>query len=130
MAATGLAAAMLRVLIVGGVLAAAYRLRESPGLVIPLAIIGSLLVSPYLHGADLCMLAAAGWMMWEERQTTAWRVLLAGAWFLASPFLYLRGDSPQLTQWPWLEFALFAGLLLVAIGPFTAWADSRSRAPA
>jgi hypothetical protein len=130
MEATGFAAAILRVLIVGAVLAAAYRLRESPGLVIPIAIIGSLLVSPYLHGADLCMLAAAGWMMWEERRTVAWRVLLAGAWFLASPFLYLRGESPQLTQWPWLEIVLFVALLVVAWSPLTAWADSRSRAPA
>jgi hypothetical protein len=98
--------------------------------VIPIAIIGSLLVSPYLHGADLCMLAAAGWMMWEERRTVAWRVLLAGAWFLASPFLYLRGESPHLTQWPWLEIVLFVALLVVAWSPLTAWADSRSRAPA
>jgi len=49
---------------------------------------------------------------------------------LASPFLYLRGESPHLTQWPWLEIALFLALLLSAIGPLTAWADSRRRAPA
>jgi hypothetical protein len=128
--ATGVFAALLRVLIVVAVMAAAFRLRESPGLVIPLGIVGSLLVSPYLHGSDLCMLAAAGWMIWEERPTVAWHALLAASWLLASPYLYLRGHSPQLTQWPWLEFALFAGLLLVAIGPLTAWADSRSRAPA
>jgi hypothetical protein len=129
-AATGFLAAVLRIVIVGAVLASAYRLRQSPGLVLPLAIIGSLLVSPYLHGADLCMLAAAGWMMWEERDAIGWRALLAAAWFTASPFLYLRGDSPELTQWPWLEASLFIALLAVAWLPLTAWGDSRSRAPA
>jgi len=129
-AATGFLAAALRIVIVGAVLASAYRLRESPGLVLPLAVIGSLLVSPYLHGADLCMLAAAGWMMWEERGSLGWRLLLVAAWFSASPFLYLRGDSPGLTQWPWLEAVLFMALLAVAWQPLTAWGVSRSRAPA
>ena len=129
-AATGFLAAALRIVIVGAVLASAYRLRHAPGLVIPLAIIGSLLVSPYLHGADLCMLAAAGWMMWEERRSLGWRTLLAAAWISASPFLYLRGDSPELTQWPWLEAVLFIALLAVAWQPLTAWGVSRSRAPA
>jgi glycosyl transferase family 87 len=130
MAATGLLAAVLRVVVVGAVLATAYRLRQSPGLVLPLAIIGSLLVSPYLHGADLCVLAAAGWMMWEERRAFGWRALLAGAWLIASPFLYLRGESLELTQWPWFEAVLFIALLAVAWQPLTAWGASRSRAPA
>lgn len=128
--ATGVFAATLRILIVAGVMGGAYLLRGSPGLVIPLAIVGSLLVSPYLHGSDLCVLAAAGWMIWEERPTLAWRGLLAAAWVLASPFLYLHGDSPHLTQWPWLEIAMFAALVLAALGPLTAWADSGRRAPA
>ncbi len=76
LAVTGASAAVLRVLIVGAVFGAAYKLRQSPGLVIPIAIIGSLLVSPYLHGSDLCLLAAAGWMVWEERPTWAWRLPL------------------------------------------------------
>jgi glycosyl transferase family 87 len=130
MAATGVVAAVIRILIVGAVLATAYRLRESPGLVIPLAIIGSLLVSPYLHGADLCLLAAAGWMMWEERRSAGWRALLAVAWITASPFLYLRGDSPELTQWPWLEVVLFLAVLAIAWSPLTAWGVLRRRAPA
>jgi hypothetical protein len=130
MAASGLFAAALRILIVAAVMGAAYRFRETPGMVIPLALVGSLLVSPYLHGSDLCLLAAAGWMIWEERPTIAWRALLAGGWLLASPFLYLRGDSLHLTQWVWLEFAIFLPMLLAALGPFTAWADSRTRAPA
>ena len=128
--ATGVFAAVLRTLIVVAVMGASYRMRGSPGMVVPLAIVGSLLVSPYLHGSDLCLLAAAGWMIWEAQPKIAWRTLLAIAWVLASPFLYLRGESPHLTQWPWLEIALFLALLLSAIGPLTAWADSRRRAPA
>jgi hypothetical protein len=128
--ATGAFALVLRVLIVGAAMAGAHRFRASPWTVVPLGIVASLLVSPYLHGSDLCLLAAAGWMIWEDQPSIAWRALLAGAWYLASPFLYLRGDSPHLTQWPWLEFAIFFALLLTALGPLTAWADSRSRAPA
>src|SRR5204863_8866273 len=126
-AATGFLAAALRIVIVGAVLASAYRLRHSPGLVIPLAIIGSLLVSPYLHGADLCMLAAAGWMMWEERRSLGWRTLLAAAWISASPFLYLRGDSPELKQWPWLDAELVIALMAVARQHLTVSGVARCR---
>jgi len=128
--ATGLFAAALRILIVAAVMGGSYMLRGTPGLVIPLATVGSLLVSPYLHGSDLCVLAAAGWMIWEERPTIAWRGLLAAAWLVASPFLYLRGYSPHLTQWPWLELVIFGALMLTAVLPLTASADSRTRAPA
>jgi hypothetical protein len=130
LAATGAFAVVLRVVIIASVFAAAYRLRKSPGLVIPLSIVGSLVVAPYLHASDLCMLAAAGWMVWEERTTLAWRVPLAFIWLLASPFLYLKGVSPQLRQWPWLELALLLALVIAAWWPLTAWADSRRRAPA
>jgi hypothetical protein len=130
LAATGAMATILRAVIVGAVLAASYRLRRTPGLVVPLAIVGSLIISPYLHASDLCMLAAAGWMVWEERPTLAWRVPLVAVWVLASPFLYLRGASPTLRQWPWVEFALLLALVVAAWWPLTAWADSRRRAPA
>ena len=130
LSATGPLAAVLRVLIVGAVFAAAYRMRRSPGLVVPLAIIASLVISPYLHASDLCMLAAAGWMVWEERPALAWRVPLTLIWVLASPYLYLRGVSPHLKQWPWFEIALLLALVIAAWWPLTAWADSRRRAPA
>ena len=130
LAATGMFAMALRVVIVAAVLAAAFKLRRSPGLVIPIAIVGSLVISPYLHGSDLCMLAAAGWMVWEERPVLALRLPLAAFWVLASPFLYLRGQSPHLKQWPWFELALLVALLIAAWWPLTAWADSRRRAPA
>ena len=128
--ATGWFAAVLRLLIVGAVLAGAYRYRDTPGMIVPLALVGSLLISPYLHGSDLCVLVAAGWMMWEERTTFVWRAVLAVGWVLASPFLFHLGRSPQLTQWPLLEIAMLLALVLAALLPLTGIADSRRRAPA
>ncbi len=130
LAATGALATVLRVLIIGAVLAAAYRLRRSPGLVIPLAIVGSLLVSPYLHVSDLCMFAAAGWMVWQERPVLTWRIPLVAIWVLASPYLYDVGESLHPRQWPWVEIALLLVLVIAAWWPLTAGAESRRRAPA
>jgi hypothetical protein len=128
--ATGAAALALRVLIAGAILVASYKLRETPGLVMPGAVVGSLLISPYLHASDLCLLAAAAWMVWEERPSLAWRGALAVGWVLASPFLYLQGLSPGLTRWPWIEFALLVALVIAAWQPLTGSADSRTRAHA
>ncbi|TMC83899.1 MAG: DUF2029 domain-containing protein, partial [Chloroflexi bacterium] len=100
------------------------------GLVIPMAIVGSLLISPYLHASDLAMLAAAGWMVWEERPALAWRIPLVAIWVLASPYLFDRALSPHLKQWPWLEIALLVVLVVGAWWPLTAGAESRRRAPA
>jgi hypothetical protein len=120
----------LRVLIVGAVLVAAYKVRGSPGPVLPIAIIGSLVAAPYLHGSDLCLLSAAAWMVWEERPTATWRVPIAVGWILASPFLDVFGLSPRLNQWPLVEFVLLAALIAVAWRPLTGRADLRTRAPA
>ena len=130
LSATGAFAAVLRIVIIAAVMAAAVRLRESPGLVIPIAVVGSLVISPYLHASDLCMLAAAGWMVWEERPALSLRLPLAIVWVVASPFLYQPGLSLHLRQWPWVELALLAAFVLAAWSPFTGWADSRRRAPA
>ena len=73
---------------------------------------------------------AAGWMVWEERTSWVLRIPLAAVWVLASPYLYLRGQSPHLKQWPWLELALLLALLIAAWLPLTAWAGPRRRAPA
>jgi len=128
--ATGVVAAMLRVLIVGMVLAAAYRLRASPGLVMPIGIVGSLIVSPYLHASDLCLLAGAAWMVWEERTDVAWRIALALGWLVASPFLFLPSGGPGLNRWPLIESVLLLALVVTAWRPFTSAADLRTRAPA
>src|SRR3989449_6232759 len=117
LSATGPLAAVLRVLIVGAVFAAAYRMRRFPGLVVPLAIIASLVISPYLHASDLCMLAAAGWMVWEDRPALAWRGPLALTWVPASPFLGPRGSSPKLKHWPCVEIALLPALVLARTLP-------------
>jgi hypothetical protein len=131
LAATGAFAAVLRIVIVGGVLAGAHRMRTSPGLVIPLAIVGSLLVSPYLHASDLAMLAAAGFMAWEQKPSLAWRAPLIATWVAASPFIYDLGWSPHLKRWPLFEIMLLVVLLLAAWWPsLTAGVTSGRRAPA
>ena len=98
LAATGTFAVVLRIVIIAAVLAAGHQLRRSPGMVIPVAIVGSLLVSPYLHVADLCMLAAAGFIAWEEWTAPAWRIPLVAVWALASPYVYDLGWSPRTKQ--------------------------------
>jgi glycosyl transferase family 87 len=128
--AAGAAALVLRLVILGATLATAYRLRGTPQLVIPAAIIGSLLVAPYLHGADMCLFAAAGWMIWEAHPRLAWRIPLGAAWVLASPFLYVFNLALPLYRWPWLELALLGALVVSAWGPLTRWADVRTQAPA
>ncbi len=128
--ASGITAAVLRLIIVALVLASAYRLRGASGLALPLGVVGSLVVAPYLHASDLCLLAAAAWLVWEERSALAWRVAIAAGWVLASPFLYLIGLSPGLTRWPLIESILLLALIVAAWQPLTAAADLRTRAPA
>jgi hypothetical protein len=128
--ADGPVALALRILIIGASVATAFRLRRTRGLVVSIGIVGSLLVSPYLHASDLCLLAVAAWMAWEERPALAWRAPLALGWVLASPFLFVNGLSPGLNRWPWLELILFGGMVVAAWRPLTGSADSRSRAPA
>jgi hypothetical protein len=128
--ATGVVAAVLRVLIVGMVVATAFRLRASVGMVLPIGIVGSLIVSPYLHASDLCLLSVAVWMVWEERTNLAWRIALALGWLVASPFLFLSSGGPGLNRWPLLEAALLLALVVAAWRPLTSAADLRTRAPA
>lgn len=128
--ATGITAAILRVLIVGTVLVTAYKLRGSPGLVVPIGIVGSLIVSPYLHASDLCLLSAAAWMVWEERSVVPWRAALAAGWVVASPFLFLTGTGPSLNRWPLIELVLLLAVVVAAWRPLTGTADLRTRAPA
>ena len=128
---TGISATVARLVIAGSVVGTAYRRRaQGPELFMPAAIIGSLLISPYLHASDLCLLSAAGWMVWEQTSAFAMRAALAMIWVLASPYLYLMKVGPHLNQWPLLEVALLIGLAVLAWAPLTSLVDSRRRAPA
>jgi len=109
---------------------AAFKLRASSGLVLAAGIVGTLIVAPYLHGSDLCLLSAAAWFIWEERTAPAWRIPLAIGWLLGSPYPLLVGLGPNLTQFPLMEYALLVALLVVAWQPLTGAADLRTRAPA
>jgi Glycosyltransferase family 87 len=110
---SGLSALVFRVAIIGAVLVAAWRLRTSTGLVIVLGVIGSLLVSPYLHASDLTLFAVAGWIVWAERPMLTWRAPLAASWLIASPFVSgpLR---PTQARWPLLELTWLLVLVVVA----------------
>jgi hypothetical protein len=127
---SGVVALALRILIVAAVLGIAFKLRGSPGLALPVGVMGSLLISPYLHASDLSLLAAAAWIVWEERPVLTWRAALAVGWVLASPFVWLTTYSPGLNRWPWFEFALLVAIGLLAWRPLTGTADLRTRAPA
>jgi alpha-1,2-mannosyltransferase len=128
--ASGVLAVVLRLVIVALVLATAYRLRGAPSLALPLGIVGSLVVAPYLHASDLCLLAAAAYIIWEERTAVAWRAAIVAGWVLASPFLFGRGLSPGLTRWPLIELIVLVALVVAAWRPLTTAADLRTRAPA
>ena len=104
-------ALVLRLAIVGVVLGAAWRLRTVPGLAIVLGAIGSLLITPYIHVADLCLLSAAGWIAWQERANLSWRLPLAASWFVASPLVDMSGLAPRQNRWPLLEIAWLIALL-------------------
>ena len=127
---TGVAATLLRVVAVTIALVAAFKLRASPGLALAAGIVGTLIVAPYLHGSDLCLLSAAAFIVWEERTAPAWRIPLAIGWLLGSPYLLLVGLGPTLKQFPLLEYALLLALLVVAWRPLTTRADTRTQTPA
>src|SRR5258708_5862803 len=105
---SGSVALALRLLIVVAALAAAFRLRRSLGLAISAGTLGSLLVAPYLHGSDLCLLGVAAWMVWEERPALAWRIPIAAGWVVASPFVASSGLSLGLNPWPLGQLLLLA----------------------
>jgi hypothetical protein len=127
----------LRILLVVVTVASAFRLRQSPGLVIAAGTLGSLLVAPYLHGSDLCLLGVAAWLVWQEHATVAWRVPLAVGWVVASPFVASIGAGLNLNRWPLVELLLLAALVFEAWRPgrergaaLTAGAELGTRAPA
>jgi Glycosyltransferase family 87 len=119
----GVALTAVRVAIVVAVLFAAFRLRRSPGLVLVAGILGSLIAVPYLHASDLCLLAVASVIVWEERPVLLWRVPIAACWLLTTPFVGMVGTGLPLQRWPLVELAFLAGLCVIA------WRIKRSRPP-
>ena len=128
------AALAFRVAILAVAVAAMYRYRREPGMAIGVGALASLLVATYLHGSDLCLLTAAGWIVWHERPAPAWRALLAGMWVLSTPFLDGSALAPALNRWVVCELVLLGAFAVDAFLPrreaLTAWAASRSRAHA
>ena len=104
----------LRIVIIVAALVAAFRLRRSPGLVLVAGILGSLIAVPYLHASDLCLLAIAAVIVWEERPVLAWRVPVAAGWLLTSPYLIAMRLGPPLERWPLAELAFLAGICVIA----------------
>jgi hypothetical protein len=127
---SGAVAVGLRVFIIGAALIAAFKLRDSPGLVIAVGCVASLLVAPYLHGSDLCMLSVAAWIAWNERPAPAWRVPLATGWLVSSPFVDGSRFALGLRQWTLVELIFFAALVLAGLVATTWRLDPKRAAPA
>ncbi|HVB77489.1 MAG TPA: glycosyltransferase family 87 protein [Candidatus Nitrosotalea sp.] len=123
----GATALLARGVVVGACLVLARRLRAHPGLVLAVAILGSLLISSYLHASDLCLLLAAAWLVWNEAPLPVVRASIAAGWLLASPIALALGLSPDLNRWPALELGALLALALLVRGPD---ARRRLRAPA
>jgi alpha-1,2-mannosyltransferase len=136
---SGVAAVVIRVVIVGAALITAGRLRASAGLALALGVLASMVTAPYLHDNDLCLLVAAGWIVWNERDIPVLRALLAAMWLLALPFVAEAGMGPPLDRWLLFELLLLIALVVVAwTGPrlpasmriFTGEAEFGRQAPA
>jgi alpha-1,2-mannosyltransferase len=116
---TGVAATVVRLFIVAAALATAYKLRSTPGLAVAVGALASLIVAPYIHGSDLIVFVAAGWITWHELPSRAWRVALAAIWVVATPFVFDVGAGALLSRWALAELALFIGIVVWA------WAGDR-----
>ena len=127
---SGTFATVLRVAIAAATLATAYRVRESPGLAIAVGTLGSLLVVPYLHGSDLCLFSVAAWIVWEERSSLWWRVPIAAAWVISTPYVNGTSLKLQLNRWTLFEVALLVALTTEAWWPRREARPTPSTAPA
>ena len=112
---SGAAVAFSGALIVCAALVTARRVRSNAGIAIAVGVLASLLATPYLFENDLCLLGAAGWILWAERPTHFWRASLLAVWVLAATHLILTGvAAPTLRQWPLIELAFFVALVAAA----------------
>jgi glycosyl transferase family 87 len=118
----GAVAAAVRAIIVVTAFVTAYRVRSSPGMAIVLGALASLLTAPYLHGSDLCVFVAAGWIVWHERPAPVWRAMLVAMWIFATPVIFDTAIGPMLNRWAIAELMLFAAIVVWA------WAGERLEA--
>ena len=119
---TGGVATAVRVIIVLAALVTAYKLRSSPAMAIVLGALASMITAPYLHGSDLCVFVAAGWIVWHEQPAPVWRAMLVAMWVFASPFVFDSAVGPMLNRWALAELLLFAAIVVWA------WAGDRLEA--
>jgi len=116
----GHSALAARLVIAAVTVAAAFRLRAEPAMVLAAGSLGSLLAVTYLHGSDLCLFSAAAWIVWEERSALAWRIPIAIGWLISVPFVNSTSYAIRLNRWPILELALLVALAV------SAWLPARS----
>lgn len=119
---SGAFASAVRAIIVVASFVTAYKVRSSPGMAIALGALASLITAPYLHGSDLCVFVAAGWIVWHERQAPAWRAMLAAMWIFATPVIFDTAIGPLLNRWAIAELMLFGAIVVWA------WAGDRLEA--
>lgn len=125
---SGAVALVARLVISAVSVAAAFRLRSEPAMVLAAGSLGSLLAVTYLHGSDLCLFSAAAWIVWEERASLTWRIPIAAAWLVSVPYVNSTSFAIRLNRWPILELAL---LVALAVTPWLpAWSAPRARASA
>jgi hypothetical protein len=86
---------------------------------IVLGALASLITAPYLHGSDLCVFVAAGWIVWHERPAPAWRAMLIAMWIFATPVVFDTAVGPQLNHWALAELVMFVAIVAWA------WAGDR-----
>ncbi|OLB86726.1 MAG: hypothetical protein AUI15_30625 [Actinobacteria bacterium 13_2_20CM_2_66_6] len=110
---SGSAAMVVRAGIVLAALVAGFTQRGRPGMAMAIGAIASLLTAPYLHNSDLCVLVAAGWIVWHE--APVWRAALVAMLLAASPYLLVRNLGTPLTGWVHIEAAFLAGLVVTAL---------------
>ena len=110
---SGTAAMAVRAGIVVAALVAAFTQRGRPGMAMAIGAIASLLTAPYLHNSDLCVLVAAGWIVWQE--APIWRAALVAMLLAASPYLLERQLGTPLEGWVRIEAAFLAGLVVTAL---------------
>ena len=110
---SGTVATVVRAGIVLAALVAAFTQRGRPGMAMAMGAIASLLTAPYLHNSDLCLLVAAGWIVWYE--APIWRAALVAMLLASSPFLLVGNIGTSLQGWVHIETAFLAGLVVTAL---------------